>query len=100
VNEIINYTLYSEYLSATGCIDCEESKITYVQHRDVRDAVIALMEALLSGYEKDIFSRICGCCGQCCVNRTVLMSALEIVAVSRHLGLSEALCRFWAESLT
>ncbi|MGV8120391.1 MAG: hypothetical protein AB2L14_11570 [Candidatus Xenobiia bacterium LiM19] len=60
----ISYKLYSEYLSATGYLDGEVSKITYVEHQDVRDAVMALVEMLLSGYEHEIFSQICGCCGK------------------------------------
>ncbi|MDQ7825595.1 MAG: YkgJ family cysteine cluster protein [Candidatus Eremiobacteraeota bacterium] len=86
--ESISYKLYSQSLSATGSLDGEVSKLTY-ELPDVRDAVIALMEVLLSGYEKEIFSRICGCCGQCCSNRTVLLNAREIVAISSHLDISE-----------
>ena len=91
--ECIGYKLYSEYLSATDDLNGEESKIAYVEHQDVREAVMALMEVLLSGYEREIFSRICGCCGQCCINRTVLLNAREIMTVSCHLDISEALCR-------
>ncbi|MGV8118354.1 MAG: YkgJ family cysteine cluster protein [Candidatus Xenobiia bacterium LiM19] len=93
MNEIINYTLYSEYLSATDDLNGEESKITYVEHQDVREAVMALIEVLFSGYEHEIFSQICGCCGQCCINRTVLLNAREIMTLSCHLDISEALCR-------
>jgi hypothetical protein len=57
--ESISYTLYSEYLSAMGYLDGEASKIMYVRHQDVRDAVMALMEVLLCGYENEIFSQIC-----------------------------------------
>jgi Fe-S-cluster containining protein len=90
--ERISYKLYSEYLSATGYLDGEVKKITY-ELPDVRDAVIALMEVVVSGYEKKIFSETCGCCGKCCVNRTVLADAREIVAISRHLHISETRCR-------
>ncbi|MDQ7826206.1 MAG: YkgJ family cysteine cluster protein [Candidatus Eremiobacteraeota bacterium] len=91
--ESISYKLYSEYLTATGYLDGEESKITYVEHQDVRAAAMALMEVLLAGYEKEIFSQVCGCCGQCCINRTVLLNALEIVTVSHHLDISETVFR-------
>ncbi|MHC9538589.1 MAG: YkgJ family cysteine cluster protein [Vulcanimicrobiota bacterium] len=91
--ESIIYKLYSEYLSVTDDLNGEESKITYVEHQDVREAVMALMEVLLSGYEREIFSRICGCCGRCCINRTVLLNAREIMTVSHHLDISESLCR-------
>ncbi|MHC9540784.1 MAG: YkgJ family cysteine cluster protein [Vulcanimicrobiota bacterium] len=90
--EDIRYELYSDSLSVTGYIDGEVSKMTY-ELQDVRNAVMALMDLLLSGYGHEIFSRICGCCGQCCINRTVLLNAREIMAVSRHLDISETLCR-------
>gem|GEM_PF-1044184 len=90
--ESISYELYSQSLSATGYLNGEVSKLTY-ELPDVREAVMALMEVLLSGYGKEIFSQICGCCGRCCINRTVLLNAREIVTISRHLDISETLCR-------
>ncbi len=91
--ESSSYKLYSEYLLATDYLNGEASRITYVEHQDVRDAVMALMEMLLSAYEKEIFSQICGCCGHCCLNRTVLLNAREIMAISCQLDISETLCR-------
>jgi hypothetical protein len=47
--EQITYELHSEYLLATGHSDDEVSRITYVEHQDVRHAVMTLMEAVVSG---------------------------------------------------
>ena len=75
---------------ATNCLKGEVSRITYIEHQDVRAAVMALMELLLSEYENEIFSQTCSCCGQCCINRTLLLNAKEIVKISRYLDISEA----------
>lgn len=91
--ESVSYKLYPEYLLATGYFNDEESKIRYVEYENVRDAVISLMDVLLSGCGREIFSGICGCCGLCCLDRAALLDAREIVAVSGHLGISEALFR-------
>lgn len=88
--EGISYKLYSEHLSATGYDKEEVSKILgYVEHQDVRDAVMALMDVVVSGYAHEVVSQICGCCGQCCINRTVLLDAREIGTISRHLDVTE-----------
>lgn len=87
-NENISYTLYPQHLSATGHLSGEAKKLTY-ELEDVRDAVMALMDVLLSGYGHEIFSRICGCCGRCCIDRTVLLDSREIGPISSHLDMSE-----------
>jgi len=89
----ISYTLCPESLSVTGNPGGGAKKIEYVEHQDVRRAAMDLIDAVSSGYAKEIFARVCGCCGQCCRNRRVLLNAREIAAISTHLGISEALCR-------
>lgn len=92
-SESICYDLHSEYLRLEWSAGEKESKLTYVEHQDVRRAVIALMDTLLSEYQDDAFSSVCCRCGRCCTGRTVLLTAREIGEISRHIGIPEELFR-------
>ncbi|MGV8120500.1 MAG: YkgJ family cysteine cluster protein [Candidatus Xenobiia bacterium LiM19] len=92
LDENISYTLYPQSLSAAIQPEGKLQKLTYELH-DVRDAVRALMDVLMADYGEDIFSQACGRCGRCCTGRTVMLSARELVRISRHMDIPEELFR-------
>lgn len=62
-------------------------RIRYSENPEVRNAVRSFMRRLLDLYGGEMLSGFCGRCGNCCINREILITAHETRKISQYLDI-------------